>query len=135
LPLGDQTVPQIYKYFDVPDIAGLIAPRPLLIEMGVYDTCFLIEDQLAGFEALKSIYAAAGAEEDLKGPQIAQRLDTKPSTIYVHLHNMREQGGAGTNKQLMDFAKEAGLLAETASTGSGRRRRSESAVEASTSKT
>ncbi len=33
--------------------------------MGVYDTCFLIEDQLAGWEALKRIYAAAGAEEDL----------------------------------------------------------------------
>ncbi|MCE5237973.1 alpha/beta hydrolase family protein [bacterium] len=59
------TVPQIYKYFDVHDIAGLIAPRPLLIEMGVYDTCFFIEDQLAGFEALQRIYAAAGVEEDL----------------------------------------------------------------------
>jgi len=62
---GSQMVPQIYKYFDVHDIAGLIAPRPLLIEMGVYDTCFFIEDQLKGFEALKKIYAAAGAEEYL----------------------------------------------------------------------
>jgi hypothetical protein len=63
--LGDWTVPGIYKYFDVPDIAGLIAPRPLLIEMGVYDTCFVIEDQLAGFAALQKIYRAAGAGEDL----------------------------------------------------------------------
>ncbi|MBU0609500.1 MAG: hypothetical protein KKI08_16560 [Armatimonadetes bacterium] len=31
----------------------------------MYDTCFFIEDQLAGWEALKKIYAAAGVEEDL----------------------------------------------------------------------
>jgi len=45
-------VPEIYRYLDVSDIAGLIAPRPLLIEMGVHDTCFPIEDQLQGWEAL-----------------------------------------------------------------------------------
>jgi DNA-binding CsgD family transcriptional regulator len=54
----------------------------------------------------------AALAEDLKGPQIAERLVTKPSTIYVHLHNMREKVGAGTNKQLLDFAKEAGLIAQ-----------------------
>ncbi len=58
-------VPGIYKYFDVHDIAGLIAPRPLLIEMGVHDTCFFIEDQLASWERLQEIYRAAGAEADL----------------------------------------------------------------------
>jgi hypothetical protein len=62
---GSQMVPGIYKYFDVHDIAGLIAPRPLLIEMGVQDTCFFIEDQLKGFAALQKIYEAAGAGEDL----------------------------------------------------------------------
>jgi hypothetical protein len=43
-------VPGIYKYFDVPDIAGLIAPRPLLIEMGVQDTGFFIEEQLMAYD-------------------------------------------------------------------------------------
>ncbi|NPV48466.1 MAG: prolyl oligopeptidase family serine peptidase [Armatimonadetes bacterium] len=62
---GSQMVPGIYKYFDVHDIAGLIAPRPLLIEMGVHDTCFFIEDQLASWERLQEIYRAAGAEADL----------------------------------------------------------------------
>jgi len=62
---GSQIVPDVYKYFDTHDIAGLIAPRPLLVEMGVHDTCFPIEDQLEGFEGLKRIYAAAGRSEDL----------------------------------------------------------------------
>ncbi|MEN6546022.1 MAG: recombinase family protein [Armatimonadia bacterium] len=52
--------------------------------------------------------------EDAKGPEIAERLGIKPSTVYVHLHNMREKVGAGTNKQLLEFAKEAGMLAEAA---------------------
>ena len=54
----------------------------------------------------------AALAEGLKGPEIARRLDIKPSTVYVHLHNMREKVGAGTNAQLLAFAEEAGLLAE-----------------------
>jgi len=62
---GSQMVPNIYKYFDVPDIAGLIAPRPLLIEAGVQDSGFFIEEQLAAFDHLQRIYDAAGVGEDL----------------------------------------------------------------------
>ncbi|MGC9319949.1 MAG: alpha/beta hydrolase [Armatimonadota bacterium] len=62
---GSQIVPDVYRYFDTHDIAGLIAPRPLLVEAGVHDQCFFIEDQLISIEAVKMIYAAAGAEEDL----------------------------------------------------------------------
>ncbi len=62
---GSQIVPDVYKYFDTHDIAGMIAPRPLMIEMGVHDTCFFIEDQLKGFEGVKRIYEAAGVAEDL----------------------------------------------------------------------
>lgn len=62
---GSQMVPGVYKYFDVPDIAGLIAPRPLLIEMGVQDSGFFIEEQLAAYDHLKRIYDAAGVGEDL----------------------------------------------------------------------
>ena len=58
-------MPGIDKHSAVHDIAGLMAPRPLLIELGVQDTGFPIEDQLEGFEALKKIQAAAGAAEDL----------------------------------------------------------------------
>ena len=62
---GSQIVPHIYKYLDVPDIAGLIAPRPLLIDMGIYDTCFLIEHLTAGYAHVARIYEAAGAADRL----------------------------------------------------------------------
>jgi cephalosporin-C deacetylase-like acetyl esterase len=62
---GSQIVPDIFKYFDTHDIAGLIAPRPLLIEMGVHDTCFPIEDQLAGYQGVRRIYEAAGVADRL----------------------------------------------------------------------
>ena len=62
---GSQIVPNLYRYFDTHDIAGLIAPRPLLIEMGLYDDCFYFDDLKRGFDEVKKIYVAAGAEDRL----------------------------------------------------------------------
>lgn len=62
---GSQIVPGIYRYLDTDDIAGLIAPRPLLLEMGIYDNCFFIQDMLQGYEGVKRIYQAAGAADVL----------------------------------------------------------------------
>lgn len=62
---GSQIIPGVYKYFDTDEIAGLIAPRPLLLEMGIYDTCFYIQDMLKGYEGVKEIYDAAGAGDRL----------------------------------------------------------------------
>ena len=45
--------------------AGLIAPRPLLLEMGIYDDCFYIHDLLEGHAGVKRIYQAAQAEDKL----------------------------------------------------------------------
>ena len=60
---GSQMMPEIYKYFDTFDIAGLIAPRPLLMEIGKQDTCFSYKTVKEGFENVKRIYTAAGAAE------------------------------------------------------------------------
>ena len=62
---GSQVVPGIYRWFDTHDIAGLIAPRPLLIEMGKKDTCFFIADLLKGYEGVERIYKAAGAGDKI----------------------------------------------------------------------
>jgi len=62
---GSQFVPGIHRYFDTDDIAGLIAPRPLLLEMGIYDKCFFIESALKGYEGVKRIYQAAGCADKL----------------------------------------------------------------------
>lgn len=58
---GSQVVPNLYQYLDTHDVAGLIAPRPLLVEMGMYDDCFFIQDLLEGYSGIQRIYEAAGA--------------------------------------------------------------------------
>lgn len=63
---GSQIIPQVYKYFDTSDIAGLIAPRPLLIEMGIYDSCFPIHNLIKGYEGVKRIYEGAGIGHKLE---------------------------------------------------------------------
>ncbi len=63
---GSQFVPYLYKYADVADIAGLIAPRPLLVESAVNDTCFKFEFTRKANEHLKRIYEMAGAEDKLE---------------------------------------------------------------------
>ncbi|NLF02197.1 MAG: prolyl oligopeptidase family serine peptidase, partial [Anaerolineales bacterium] len=62
---GSQIVPGVHRYFDTDDIAGLIAPRPLLLEMGIYDDCFRLQDLLEGYEGVKRIYEAAGVGDRL----------------------------------------------------------------------
>lgn len=62
---GSQIVPHIYRYLDTDDIAGLIAPRPLLLEMGIYDNCFPLQDLLQGYAGVQRVYEAAGVPERL----------------------------------------------------------------------
>jgi len=58
---GSQIVPDVYRYLDVPDLVGLISPRPVLVEVGVHDTCFHIDDTLPAARRVQAIYEAAGA--------------------------------------------------------------------------
>lgn len=60
-----QHVPQLLLYGDIPDMAGLIAPKPLLVEAGQKDTCFIIEDAREAIRRLRAIYGAAGCGERL----------------------------------------------------------------------
>ena len=62
---GSQVAPEIYAWFDTDDIAGLIAPRPLMLDMGIYDDCFFIHDLLTGYDRVKRIYEAAGVPDKL----------------------------------------------------------------------
>jgi acetyl esterase/lipase len=58
---GNQFVPGLYRLCDVGDLQGLIAPRPLLLEIGLHDTCFLYEDAVVARDQARRIYQAAGA--------------------------------------------------------------------------
>jgi len=62
---GAQYMPGLLTIGDIPEVAGLIAPRPLVVEMGEQDTCFVIDDMLVAFGQLSRIYTAAGASDQL----------------------------------------------------------------------
>lgn len=58
-------VPCLVEHAEMADIAGLIAPRPLLIESGVADPIFPITAARAAHADLRRIYAVAGVPERL----------------------------------------------------------------------
>ena len=63
---GMQILPGILRWLDVDDIAGLIAPRPLLLEIGMFDNCFYLQDYMRAYEHLQLIYGAAGVPDHLE---------------------------------------------------------------------
>ncbi|MFW5695694.1 MAG: alpha/beta hydrolase family protein [Alkalispirochaeta sp.] len=58
---SDNYLPGAYVHFDMPDIAGLIAPRPLVLVSGEQDPIFPIEATRAAAEHIQHIYDSAGA--------------------------------------------------------------------------
>jgi len=84
---GMQVAPGLFKLVDLPDLQGLLAPKPLLIDIGASDTCFKVDSALACFNRVKKIYQAAGAPEKLE-------LDLHPN-----------EHGWGGNKSIEFFKK------------------------------
>ena len=56
-------IPRILEYAEICDIAGLIAPRPLLIEGGIEDDIFPIEATEAAYEEVCQVYRLLGTPE------------------------------------------------------------------------
>lgn len=61
----DNYVPGILRYAEMPDIAGLIAPRPVHIESGIHDPIFPVEATKEAFARLQRIYEVFGAADRL----------------------------------------------------------------------
>jgi len=57
-------IPGIFPYGDTPDIAGLIAPRPLHMNFGETDRGSPIEDVRWGVEVIQQSYGSQHAEEN-----------------------------------------------------------------------
>lgn len=53
----------LYRYFDLPDLAALIAPRAALVINGSQDRLFALEGVKAAFDKIERCYAKAGAPE------------------------------------------------------------------------
>jgi dienelactone hydrolase len=64
---GSQITPGLFDVVDTSQLQGLIAPRPLLVEYGVHDDCFHVDEAYGvHFKQLKKIYAAAKATDKLE---------------------------------------------------------------------
>ncbi|MBU5351285.1 alpha/beta hydrolase family protein [Paenibacillus silvae] len=61
----DNYIPGILQEAELPDIIGLIAPRPLFLEIGSEDLVFPLHSAREAHERLKKIYKHAGAEQAL----------------------------------------------------------------------
>jgi pimeloyl-ACP methyl ester carboxylesterase len=59
-------VPQIRRWFDMGDLAGLIAPRPLVVVAGAEDGIFPIGATRETFALIRKYYEAAGAPENCR---------------------------------------------------------------------
>ncbi len=63
---GSQITPGLYALCDMADLQGLIAPRPLLFEAGIHDSCFEVDPVMGShYPQLEKIYDAAGAKDKL----------------------------------------------------------------------
>ncbi|MEO6908249.1 MAG: alpha/beta hydrolase family protein [Abditibacteriaceae bacterium] len=62
---GMQITPGLFNLVDLPDLQGLIAPRPLLVDIGARDECFRLESAMECFRGVEKIYKAADAAENL----------------------------------------------------------------------
>ena len=61
----DNYIPGILRYAEVSDIAGLIAPRPVLIEHGTKDPIFPIEGVKQAYAELARVYAVLDCPDHL----------------------------------------------------------------------
>lgn len=57
--------PRLFEYFDFPDLAGALAPKPLMIQTGSRDQCCYRLYQGHGKDRIEAAYASAGASEHL----------------------------------------------------------------------
>lgn len=89
---GSQTLPGLLQWGDRAEVAGLICPRPLLIQVGKYDSVFYAKGALKEYKKLERIYRAAGA-----GDRLA--LDLFDGCHEIHVQPVLDWFGAWLKKQ------------------------------------
>lgn len=63
---GSQIIPGLLEFGDHPDVAGLIAPRPLFLEFGISDPIFPIEGSRETYRKVKKIYSILNVDDCLE---------------------------------------------------------------------
>jgi hypothetical protein len=85
---GSQFMFGLRRYGDISDVAGLIAPRSCMVQIGSRDECFIEEDALAAFRHLETIYRAAGAADRLVLDHFegVHEIDLDPAMAFLREH-------------------------------------------------
>lgn len=86
------------RYLDYPDVAGLAAPKPMLVYAGEKDPLFPQESAMAAFAKMKKIWAANGA---------ADKLETRvwPGLAHVFVQEQQEAAFDWLDKQFKNTHK------------------------------
>ena len=82
---GSQFMFGLRRHGDISDVAGLIAPRPSMVQIGSNDTCFIEEDALAAFRCLETVYRTADASEHLVLDHFegVHEIDIEPAVAFL----------------------------------------------------
>lgn len=87
---GSQFMFGLRRDGDISDVAGLIAPRPCMVQIGSGDACFVEDDALAAYRHLESVYKAAGAQKRLVLDHFegVHEIDLGPAAAFLQKHLM-----------------------------------------------
>jgi dienelactone hydrolase len=76
--------PGLARHLDIPDVASIAAPRPMLFFHGALDPLFTAEGVRVAHDRLRAVWRSCGAEERL-------RLTTWPDTGHVFTERMQDE--------------------------------------------
>jgi hypothetical protein len=97
---GMQVAPGLYKLVDIADLQGLLAPMPLLVDIGIFDDCFKVDGAIACYRQVERIYRAAGCpdrlELDLFEGGHAWGANRSSAFFDRHLRGYRASTGSGS---------------------------------------
>ncbi|GAB3430462.1 hypothetical protein GCM10027569_76460 [Flindersiella endophytica] len=76
--------PGLYRYLDIPDVASIAAPKPMLVFNGEADTLFPVAGVRAAYDKLRAVWGSQGA---------GGRLETKlwPGLGHVFVREMQDE--------------------------------------------
>lgn len=82
---GSQFMYGLRAVGDIADVAGLIAPRSCMVQIGSDDRCFIESDALNSFEHLEKIYTASGKRDRLVLDhfQGGHEIDLEPGIAFL----------------------------------------------------
>ncbi len=78
-------VPGLAEFGEMHDLAGLIAPRPMLVEAGTHDPIFPVSAVRSGLAKARSVYGVLGAGDGVKADIFSGRHQISGARAYGFL--------------------------------------------------